>query len=230
MKFPGSLFLFFVLHLACKNKPQLPLEDSTILINYCISDLQSKRAYISRYTYHLNDSKRVLPLLDSITRQLEVFRSLTNSRDSIIDYLDKNGIKLNEDTYPVDSFLIINYESFKSNTLSAIKELHYINKFTDQLYWDFWQCIMDFDTLRLVANDTILLYENSHYDIPIICPSKILSNSLQSKSETMVSFDTGKSNNKIQKVYYTCNAMNEVTREHLKYQDSIVMRVIPKDY
>ena len=176
-------------------------------------------------------------LFDGIIDELRSTQKLIILRPKIIQYLDDRQSFVGPNGYPVDSFLIVNYEDFKSNTLNQVKELNYIDKFTDLIYMDSWiDHSWQTRPIKYVSTDTMLLYENTHYDIPIRIEEFehnfgkiILSNTLQSVSESLLSFDTYDAKKEYQTIEFSCKAKDMVTNETMMFKDVLNIKLIAKN-
>ena len=91
--------------------------------------------------------------------------------------------------------------------------------------------------VQYIPYDTILLFENTHYDIPIRiennernCGLYILSNTRQSISETKVSFDTDPAERKYQSIDFTVRGKYEWTNDMFAFKETLHVKLIPKDF
>ncbi len=224
-------------HIGCNYDSRLSDEDFGLLVNNYISEFEKKKWFIDQNHKNIKDSSSILLLFGGILDELRLNQRVISFKPKIIQYLDERQSFVGPYSHPVDSFLIVNYQAFKSNTLTQVKELNYIDKFTDLMYWDNW---IDHSWLtrpiKYVSTDTMLLYENTHYDIPIRIERYennfgiiMLSNTLQSVGESIISFDTYDASNKYQKIEFSCKAKDMVSNGTMMFKEVLDIKLIPKN-
>lgn len=202
------LLLVGIINISCNKDARISEEEFTLLINNYVEDLERKRWDIFVNNKGSSDPLKMLPLVDSIIYELKNNKKVIRVRPTIIKFIDGHDTIFTR--FSIDSFLILNYRSFKINTISPIQELIFIDKFTDLILWD--SGIGDGYSISLIEHipsDTILLFEKTEYDIPIRienneknCIYTILSNTRQTISESKVSFETQEAKMKYQKIDY----------------------------
>ena len=223
--------------IGCGNHAHLSNEDETLLLNKYLIEFKDKNWSISRSISDETKSKTVTSMIDRIIHEVEKQGKLDKSREVIVNYIHQYLNDSKRINHEIDSFLVFNLVSFEKENLTFVQELNFIDKFIDLVYWDKWSCNLSTNrVIRYMPKDTVLLYEDSNYDLPIrleymesSCGFTILSNSLQTISPNQVSFKTDKKITKIQKVYFTCKVRNDVTKEVESLKDSLVVKLIAKN-
>ncbi len=238
MKIITIILLFISLaSIGCRNNSRITEEDFDLVIKNYVAELESKRWDIHNNLKGRSMSLKLLPLIDGINEELKTDQKVVRFRPDILHLIDQYDT-IFFPKVPMDSFLILNYQSFKLNSLTKIQELIFIDKFTDLILWNTsFGDGYSTNVVQYIPYDTILLFENTHYDIPIRiennernCGLYILSNTRQSISETKVSFDTDPAERKYQSIDFTVRGKYEWTNDVFTFKETLHIKLIPKDF
>jgi hypothetical protein len=238
LKYLTILLIYISLtSIGCRNTPRLSEEEFDLVFKNYVAELESKRWDININLKGRSVYLELLPLIDGIIEELKNNQKVVRFRPDILRYISQYDTLFSAKV-PIDSFLTVNYHSFKSNSLTKIQELIFIDKFTDLIFWN--TCFGDGyseSVIQYIPNDTILLFENTHYDIPIRmennernCGLFILSNTSQSISETKVSFDTYPASRKYQSIDFTVRGKYEGLNDIYSFKETLHIRLIPKNF
>lgn len=168
LKYLTILLLYIGLtSIGCINTPRLSEEEFDLVFKNYVAELESKRWDININLKGRSVYLELLPLIDGIIEELKNNQKVVRFRPDILHYISQYDTLFSYKV-PIDSFLTVNYHSFESNSLTKIQELIYIDKFTDLILWNTgFDDGYSISVIRYIPNDTILLFENTHYDIPI---------------------------------------------------------------
>jgi hypothetical protein len=230
------LFICFA-NVGCIDGSRISEEDFDLVLSNYISGFESKRwdIYVNQKGH--SSFLEFLPLIDGIIEELKNNEEVVRYRPDILDFIDRYDTEFGG-PIAIDSFLIINYNSFKLNTLTKFQELTYIDKFVELILWntsigDGYSDIV----IHYIPSDTILLFENTHYDIPIRvetyennCGRYILNNSRQTISESKISFDTQQSDKEYQNIDFTVNGKYAWEDEIFTIKESLTIKLIPNEF
>lgn len=238
MKYLTIFLLYLSLaNIGCINNSRISEEEFDLVFRNYIAELESKRWDIYINLKGRSVYLELLPLVDGIIDELKKEQKVVQFRPEILQLIDQYDTIFSPKV-PIDSFLTLNYHSFKSSSLTKIQELIFIDKLTDMILWNtgFGDGYSE-SVIQYIPSDTILLFENTHYDIPIRvetnernCGRYILSNTLQSISETKISFDTYPADKEYQSVDFTVCGKNEWSNEMYTFKETLHVKLIPRDF
>jgi len=229
------IFIFLALIttlLGCKNTNDYRIvKDKYILI------LNDTRLSILENSGIRPETQSILPLLDTIIKQIEKDGEVNNDVKSIIysNVTNWKNDQMHEPPEPYE-YLVLKKDKFLQGKMSSIESLDYIEKYFLFNYWDNWICndssheIVSFakiDTLYLKPNtDFELQLQMQYHEIPSI---RILSNTIQGIKPTRLKFNTGKYSKKLQKLPFKVKAINDVNKQIFTFEDSIKFITIKND-
>ncbi len=184
--------------------------------------------------------KALASAIDLIIKDVHTNNQLTTSRDTIIQYaaviISDVASEWTPDTY-LKSLNKAAIADFSRNKMSRIEEYEFVENILEAYYWKNWGCNLRTSfTINTYAMDTILLYEQSEYYIPIAFerdeqyqnPFRLRSNSLQKGRPNELYIKTGKAATDIQKKIFEMKAYNIFTEERLTVTDSILYKVVQR--
>ncbi|MBK7243869.1 MAG: hypothetical protein IPH98_08415 [Saprospiraceae bacterium] len=218
--------------LGCKNS-----NDYRIVKDKYILALSGQRLSIIENSGFKPEAQSILPLLDTIIKQIEKDGAVANEvKNSIYSNLTKWK---NDKMYgppELCDFLILKKDKFKSGKLSTIETFDYIEKYFLFIYWVNWSCNDSFhEVTSLVKLDTLYLRSNSEYELQLqmqyneIPSIRILSNTIQGIKPNRIKFNTGMYSRNLQKITFQVKAINDINKQIYTFEDTINYLTIKND-
>ncbi|MBL0084500.1 MAG: hypothetical protein IPP37_19620 [Saprospiraceae bacterium] len=229
------IFIFLVVIttvLGCKKSNDYKIvKDKYILV------FNGQRISIIENSGFKSKTQSILPLLDTIIKQIEKDGAVTNEvKNTIYSNLTnwKND-KMYEPPEPYD-YLMLNKDKFVSGKMSTIETFDYIEKYFLFNYWVNWSCNDSFhEVTSLVKLDTLYLRSNSEYELQLqmqyneIPSIRILSNTIQGIKPNRIKFNTGMYSQYLQKISFQVKAINDINKQIYTFEDTIKYLTIKND-
>jgi len=182
-------------------------------------------------------AKKSFEQMSLIIEEAENGKISNDLRKSIVTEVDSMSLPKQE--YYLNSYkhLKVATKDFKVSNDNFINDLIFIDLFLEYKYWQISNEGTGIRKVRMSFNtDTILLNENTSYQIPIQIiydegPSSetIVSNTMQGRSPHYIVFKTWDAQKKHQTIEYTCKTINYVTNQISKFSQKIVVKLIEND-
>lgn len=224
-----SLIAIFI---SCKNP-----NDFKIVKDKYILSLNSERLAIIEHSGYKAETLNVLPLLDTIIKQIENEGKVTDEVKSIINFnLTKwRNNKMYDPPEPYN-YLISKKEIFMQGNMSEIETLDYIEKYFVFNYWINWRCNDSWHELvSFVKLDTLYLKSEKEYELQLqmqyneIPSIRILSNTLQGNKPNRIKFKTKSHSEKLQIIPFLVKAINDANKQIYTFKDTIKYKALSND-
>ena len=206
--------------------------------NHILSEKYIEGFYRTKFSIANSSISRkdtlLLPLIDTIIQQTKAQKISKQLRKKILNEIDKIPTPKLEAELNRFNELKVKMVSFKNIQNTFLEDLDFIDKFLNDISWQYWNCNMSFHQAEtLISMDTIMLEANRVYELPIRIeynglPSSvsIISNSIQGSKPNTIKFTTQSISQKYQNIKYSCEALNKTTGKTKNYEDEIIVQII----
>ncbi len=232
---PHSYFRF-IADFQNERSIHLTENDKQILIEKYIFDFLNLKYITIENSPKKKKSTRTIEIIDSVLRDLEKDKKISNSRKDLIILLDSLSSKKRFLGRPIvieDSQINL----FKENQLGLIADLNFANQAILYGHLDSWSCNMSVETTEIYTSmDTLYLPNNRDYTLPIRIEYEgsnyaysILSNSLQDNAPSSISLSLGEGQTEPRTFTYEVEAINNITGSLFNFKDSLFVYPIDLD-